>query len=258
MKEVTPNQPGKGSGEGRRVKFEEAFSIQQVSCSRRQKVSHESVSWLGIAGLQRGDESFCNRIGSHVGSLLREQRGPLATFNRKVEAVEEKYHFRGIGEQVVTSFIKLQVRRALGGKDVLYAPCISSTPPLAGNYHLVPWGSSIHLCTGDCWLAIASRGMKAKEMVNVKHVLVNMADFGDDLEIGGDVLAAKRSHEDDDTSVDGTSGTSASTESDAEAVLEKRRRRGRHQKPRRPPRNNDNPLPFIQLSLSLQSELRRL
>ena len=32
------------------------------------------------------------------------------------------------------------------------------------------------------------------------HVLVNMADFGDDLEIEGDVLAAKRSHEDDDTS----------------------------------------------------------
>ena len=31
------------------------------------------------------------------------------------------------------------------------------------------------------------------------HVLVNVADFGDDLEIEGDVLAAKRSHEDDDS-----------------------------------------------------------
>ena len=46
------------------------------------------------------------------------------------------------------------------------------------------------------------------------HVLVNMADLGDDPEIYGDVLAAKRSQEDHDTSggeCDGTSGTSAST-----------------------------------------------
>ena len=59
------------------------------------------------------------------------------------------------------------------------------------------------------------------------HVLVNMADFGNDHEIEGDVLAAKRSHDDDDTSggqSDGTSGTSASSESDVDAIYEKRRR----------------------------------
>ena len=38
------------------------------------------------------------------------------------------------------------------------------------------------------------------------HVLVNMADFGD-LEIEGDMLAAKRSHEDDDTSGGESDGT---------------------------------------------------
>ena len=32
------------------------------------------------------------------------------------------------------------------------------------------------------------------------HVLVNMADVGDDLDIEGDVLRAKRCHEDNDTS----------------------------------------------------------
>ena len=57
---------------------------------------------------------------------------------------------------------------------------------------------------------------KAKLIVTLsKHVLVNMANFGDDLEIEGDILAVKRSHDDDDTSggaSDGTSGTSASTE----------------------------------------------
>ena len=49
------------------------------------------------------------------------------------------------------------------------------------------------------------------------HVLVNMADFGEDLEIEEDVLLAKRSSEDDETpggESDGTSGTWASTEND--------------------------------------------
>ena len=89
------------------------------------------------------------------------------------------------------------------------------------------------------------------------HVLVNMADFGDDLEIEGDVLAAKRSHEDDDTSggeSDGSSGTSV--ESDADVVLEERRRRGAYHKPR-PPRHK-NQLPFMQLGPALQSELKKL
>ena len=42
------------------------------------------------------------------------------------------------------------------------------------------------------------------------HVLVNMADFEDDLTIEGHVVAAKRHQYDDDTSSgesDGTSGT---------------------------------------------------
>ena len=37
---------------------------------------------------------------------------------RKVEAVEEKKHFRGIGEKEITSFIKLQVPGALGEQDL--------------------------------------------------------------------------------------------------------------------------------------------
>ena len=63
-------------------------------------------------------------------------------------------------------------------------------------------------------------------------------------------------HEDDDTSSgesDGTSGTSASTESDAEVVPERRRGQGTYHKPR-PPRKK-NPLAFIQLSPALQSDL---
>ena len=61
---------------------------------------------------------------------------------------------------------------------------------------------------GDGWLEIQSRRLEAKLMVTTSnHVLVNMVDFADDLEIEGDVLAAKRSHEDDDTSGGESDGT---------------------------------------------------
>ena len=91
------------------------------------------------------------------------------------------------------------------------------------------------------------------------HVLVHIADFGENLAVGGDVLAAKGYHKEDDKSrgeSDGTSGTSTSTESDAGVVPEKRRRRGAYHKPR-PPRKN-NQLAFIQLSPALQSEFKNL
>ena len=59
-----------------------------------------------------------------------------------------------------------------------------------------------------------------------------------------------------DAESDGTSGISASTESDADVLHEKRRRREAHHKPR-PPRKI-NRTAFIQLSQALQSELKNL
>ena len=97
-----------------------------------------------------------------------------------------------------------------------HAPTITdgSTPTLVGNDHQL--GSSNHLYPGDGWLEIPSRGIKAKLMVTTSNrVFVNTADFGEDLEVERDVLAAKRSHQDDDNTggeSDGTSGTSVSTE----------------------------------------------
>ena len=66
--------------------------------------------------------------------------------------------------------------------------------------HFLPWVSSIQLYLGEC-SQLPSRGFKAKLMVTTSdHVLEHKADFGDDCAIEGDVLAAKRSPEDDDTS----------------------------------------------------------
>ena len=96
---------------------------------------------------------------------------------------------------MISSFIKLQLLGDFGGQSITDG----TSAPLVRNDHLLPWGSSSRLYLGDCWLQIRSTGIKAKLMVTTsKHVLVNIAHFGD-LEIEGDVFAAKRSHDDDDT-----------------------------------------------------------
>ena len=68
--------------------------------------------------------------------------------------MEEKYHFRGIGEQLIPPFVQLQVLGALGGQDAHYASRITDgiTPPLVGNDRLLPCSSSMHVYLGDCWL----------------------------------------------------------------------------------------------------------
>ena len=60
---------------------------------------------------------------------------------RDTEAIDEIYHFRGIGNQFVSSFMKLRVPGSIDGKEVSFAPRVTEgdIPPLAGNDHLIPW-----------------------------------------------------------------------------------------------------------------------
>ena len=57
---------------------------------------------------------------------------------RDTEAIDESYHFRGIGNQIVSSFMKLRVPGSIGGKEVSFAPSVTpgDIPPLVGNDHL--------------------------------------------------------------------------------------------------------------------------
>ena len=87
---------------------------------------------------------------------------------------------------MITSLIKLQVPRAFGGHGVHNAPNIidGSTPPLVRNDNLLPWDSSINLFPGDLLAGDpAARNQGKVDGDDVKPVLVNMADFGDDLDI---------------------------------------------------------------------------
>ena len=55
------------------------------------------------------------------------------------------YHFRGIGNQIVSSFVKLRVLGSIDGEEVSFSPSVTpgDIPRLVGNDHLIPWGCSI-------------------------------------------------------------------------------------------------------------------
>ena len=110
---------------------------------------------------------------------VHERVSELET-ERATEAIDESYHFRGIGNQVVSSFMKLRMLGSIDGKEVSFAPSVTPGDilPLVGNDHLIPWGCSIHLYPHECRLEIPSRGIDAKLLVTTSnHILVNLADF---------------------------------------------------------------------------------
>ena len=179
---------------------------------------------------------------------------------RDTEAIDESCHFRGIGNQIVSSFMKLRVPGSIDGKEVSFSPSVTpgDIPPSVGNDHLIPWGCSIHLYPDECRLEIPSRGIGAKLLVtSSNHILVNFADFECMDEPDYDVWTSKRGRDSEETGTesDMTEGTEE-TITDPEEVPAKRSRRGAPRKPRVP--RKKPPPAYIQLSPALQSELRKL
>ena len=161
-----------------------------------------------------------------------ERRGD----ERDTEAVDESYHLRGIGNQIVSSFMKLRVPGSIDGKEVCFTPSVTpgDIPPLVGNDELIPWGCSIHLYPDECRLEIPSRGIDAKLLVSISnHILVNLADFEGTAEPDYDVWTSKRGRDSEETGTesDMTEGTEE-TITDCEEVPAKRLRRGVPRKPR--------------------------
>ena len=179
---------------------------------------------------------------------------------RDTEAIDESYHFRGIGNPIVSSFMKLRVFWSIDGKEVSFAPSITpgDNPPLLGNDDLISWRCSIHLYPDECRLEVPSRGIDAKLLVTTSnHILVNLADFAGMEEHDYDVWTTKRERESEETGTERemTEGTEE-TVTDPEEAPAKRTRRGVPRKPRVPRKRP--PPAYIQLSPALQSELRKL
>ena len=59
---------------------------------------------------------------------------------RDTEAIDESYHFRGIGNHIVSSFMKLRVPGSIDGKEESFSPSVTpgDIPPLVRNDHMIP------------------------------------------------------------------------------------------------------------------------
>ena len=124
-------------------------------------------------------KSLC---GAKLVALMAQicaQEGKRVGVERDTEAIDESYHFRGIGNQIVSSLMKLRVPGSIDGKEASFAPSVTpgDIPPLVGNDHLIPWCCSIHLYPDECRLEVPSRGIDAKLIVtSSNYSLVNLAD----------------------------------------------------------------------------------
>ena len=79
-----------------------------------------------------------SRCGANPVALMAQtcaREGKRVGDERDAEAIDESYHFRGIGNQNVSSFMKLRVPGSIDGKEVSFAPNVTpgDIPPLVGN-----------------------------------------------------------------------------------------------------------------------------
>ena len=227
---------GKSDGKGR---GSSNFPIVEV-CNDGSKIqtSHMKVP-PGYAVLDCGAaKSLC---GPKLAALMVQtcaREGERVGDERDAGAIDGSCHFRGIGNQNVSSFMKLRVPGSIDGKEVSFAPSVTpgDIPPFVGNDHLIPWGCSIHLYPDECRLQIPSRGIDAKLLVTTpNHILVNLADFAGMKEPDYDVWTSKRGRDSEETGTESemSEGTEE-TITDPEGVPAKRTRRGVPRKPRVP------------------------
>ena len=92
------------------------FPIQEVyRGDPKERTSHMNVSLLWAVLGCGAAKSLARAESAAMLAQACEKRGRKAGDDRKVEGVEGKYRCLGIGEKVITSFIRLQVPRTLGG-----------------------------------------------------------------------------------------------------------------------------------------------
>ena len=127
------NSDGKGRGGSSNYPIVEVYNDDSKTQTSHMKVPP------GYAVLDCGAaKSLCGAkpVAQMAQTCARE--GKRVGDKRDTEAIDESYHFRGIGNQIVSSFMKLRVPGSIDGKEVSFSPSVTpgDIPPLVGNDHL--------------------------------------------------------------------------------------------------------------------------
>ena len=121
----------KGEGKSRRFRREKSdgkgrggssnYSIVKVyNDGSKKQTSHIKVP-PGYAVLDCGAaRSLCGAKLVAQMAQTCEREGKRVGDKRDTEAIDESYHFRGIGNQIVSSFMKLRVLGSIDGKKVSF------------------------------------------------------------------------------------------------------------------------------------------
>ena len=187
---------GKSDGKGRG--FSNYPIVEVYNDGSKTHASHMKVP-PGYVVLDGGAaKSLCGAKPVALMAQICAREGKRVGDERDTEAIDESYHFRGIGNQIVSSFMKLRVPGSIDGKEVSFAPSVTpgDIPPLVGNDHLIPGGCSTFLYPDECRLGIPSRGIDAKLLVTTSnHILVSLADFEGMEELDYDVVHEARTRD---------------------------------------------------------------
>ena len=133
---------GKSDGRGRGSSNNPIVEV--YNDGSKTQTSHMKVP-PGYAVLDCGAaKSLCGAKPVAVMAQTCAREGERVGDERDTEAINERNHFRGIGNQIVSSFMKLRFPGSTGGKEVSCSPSVTpgDIPPLVGNDHLIHWGLS--------------------------------------------------------------------------------------------------------------------
>ena len=117
----------KSKGKSRRFRIVEVYND-----GSKNQTSHMKVP-PGYAVLDCGAaKSLCGAklVAQMAQTCARE--GKRVGDKRDTKAIDDSYHFRGIGNQIVSSFMKLRVLGSIDGKEVSFSPSVTpgDIPPL--------------------------------------------------------------------------------------------------------------------------------
>ena len=119
-KKRSPSAKGKGRGESSNYPIVEVYNG-----GSKTQTSHVKVL-PGYAVLDCGAaKSLC---GAKLVALMAQtcaREGKRVGDERDTEAIDESCHFRRIGNQIVSSFMKLRVLGSIDGKEVSFAPSVT-------------------------------------------------------------------------------------------------------------------------------------